>query len=126
MSRSGSIAAREAFDLLNAATAAEYRGWGDTRTAARDRAAVRAGVTPAQATRLWKHWQTMASVDGDVYRGLRNAYGHLCDWIEAAADRMERNRLQRAGNTSNETDESIVPSGAGDRAAGGKKAALTR
>lgn len=85
-----SVAAHEAFDLLNAATRNEYRGWGDTQTAARDRAARRAGVTPAQAERLWKHWKTMKSINGDVYRGLRNTYGHLCSWIENAAAAMER------------------------------------
>lgn len=91
---SSSIAAREAFELLNAGTRREYRGWGDTRTAARDRAAQEAGVTPAQAERLWKHWQTMRSVNGDVYRGLRNTYGHLCSWIEAKADAMDREAQQ--------------------------------
>ena len=87
---SSSVAAREAFDLLNAGTKKEFRGWGDTRTAARDRAAREAGVTPAQAERLWKHWRSMKSVNGDVYRGLRNTYGHLCSWIEGAADRIDR------------------------------------
>lgn len=87
---SESIAAREAFELLNAATRTEFRGWGDTRTAARDRAARKAGVSPAQAERLWKHWQTMKFPNGDVYRLLRNKYGHLCEWIENAADRIER------------------------------------
>jgi len=89
-SMSTSIAAKEAFDCLNAGMRREFRGWGDTRTAARDRAAKEAGVTPAQGTRLWKHWQTMASVDGDVYRALRNKYGHLCAWIENAAEAIER------------------------------------
>ena len=87
---STSIAAKEAFQMLNSATVSEYRGWGDTRTAARDRAARMAGVTAAQAERLWKNWQTMKSVNGDVYRSLRNTYGHLCSFIEAKAEAIER------------------------------------
>jgi hypothetical protein len=90
-----SIAAHEAFELLNAGTRQEYRGWGDTRTAARDRAAKKAGVTPAQAERLWKHWRSMKYPNGDVYRGLRNTYGHLCSWVEGKADRLEERRLGR-------------------------------
>ncbi|WP_287323747.1 hypothetical protein [Mesorhizobium sp.] len=85
-----SLAAMEAFNLLNAGTRKHYRGGGDTPTAARDRAAKEAGITPAQAERVWKRWKTMASVDGDVYRRLRNRYGYLCSWIEKAADAMER------------------------------------
>lgn len=91
-SMSTSEAAHEAFELLNAATRKEYRGWGDTQTAARDRAARKAGVTSSQAERLWKHWKTMKHPNGDVYRSLRNTYGHLCSWIENAADRIEEKR----------------------------------
>ena len=87
---SQSVAAEEAFALLNAGTKQEFRGWGDTKTAARDRAARKAGVTPAQGERLWKHWQTMKTVNGDVYRLLRNQYAHLCERIEAKADAWER------------------------------------
>jgi hypothetical protein len=106
-----SIAATEAFDLLNAGTRKHYRGAGDSPTAARDRAAREAGITPAQAERVWKRWRTMASVDGDVYRALRNKYGHLCAWIENAAEAMERE--QREIEESNEADQSPVPTGAG-------------
>ncbi|SFQ33792.1 hypothetical protein [Nitratireductor indicus] len=87
---STSMAAHEAFEMLNAATRKEYRGWGDTQTAARDRAARKAGITPAQAERVWKRWREMKSMNADVYRGLRNAYGHLCTMIENTADRIER------------------------------------
>jgi hypothetical protein len=87
---STSVAASEAFSLLNAATKKEFRGWGDTKSAARDRAARKAGVTRAQAERLWKNWQTMKTVNGDVYRALRNSYSHLCEWAETHADRLER------------------------------------
>jgi hypothetical protein len=85
-----STAVSEAFELLNAGTRKHYRGAGDTSTAARERAAREAGISPAQAERLWKRWRTMASVDGDVYRGLRNRYWHLCSRIENAADAIER------------------------------------
>lgn len=108
---STSIAAKEAFELLNAATQKEWRGWGDTRTAARDRAAKKAGLTPAQAERLWKNWQTLKFPNGDVYRLLRNKYGHLCSWIENAADAMERER--REIEETNAVDQGPVPSGAG-------------
>ena len=86
---SSSIAATEAFQYLNAGVRKHYRGAGDTPTAARDRAAREAGISPAQAERLWKRWRNMASVDGDVYRSLRNRYEHLCSYIENTAARIE-------------------------------------
>ncbi|WP_245460458.1 MULTISPECIES: hypothetical protein [unclassified Mesorhizobium] len=85
-----SIAVGEAFEYLNAGTRKHYRGAGDTASAARDRAAREAGISPAQAERLWKRWRTMASVDGDVYRALRNQYERLCERVENAAEAMER------------------------------------
>ena len=85
-----SNAAHEAFEYLNALQQHEYRGWGDTASAARDRVARKAGITPAQAERVWKRWQTMTTVNGDVYRGLRNAYERICTKIENAAISMER------------------------------------
>ena len=110
---STSIAAQEAFGLLNAATKQEFRGWGDTKTAARDRAARRAGVTRAQAERLWKNWQTMKTVNGDVYRALRNSYSHLCEWVETNADRLEReaNEIEEPHETSksrSQTSEGVA------------------
>ncbi|CAN0653131.1 DUF3102 domain-containing protein [Nitratireductor aquimarinus] len=104
---STSVAAYEAFELLNAGTKDVWRGWGDTQTAARDRAAEEAGITPAQAERLWKHWKTMKSVNGDVYRCLRNRYGHLCSWLENKADAMERQA--QAIEEINATDHSPLP-----------------
>ncbi|MBZ9894218.1 hypothetical protein LB545_07655 [Mesorhizobium sp. BR1-1-6] len=94
-----STAASEAFCFLNKLTQREYRGWGDTATAARERAARNAGITPAQAERVWKRWQRMASIDGDVYRALRNKYEALCEANEQAADAYRAERLQlRNGN----------------------------
>ena len=89
-----STAASEAFGFLNRLTQRQYRGWGDTATAARDRAARDAGITPAQAERVWKRWQRMASVDGDVYRALRNRYEELCLANEQAAAAYRAERLQ--------------------------------
>jgi hypothetical protein len=89
-----SIAAQEAFDLLNAGTRLHYRGRGDTATAARDRAAKEAGITIAQGERVWKRWEAMKTVNGDVYRALRNKYGHLCSYIENKADAIEREAQQ--------------------------------
>jgi hypothetical protein len=95
-----STAATEAFAFLNALTKKHYRGWGDTATAARDRAARDAGITPAQAERVWKRWQGMASIDGDVYRALRNRYEALCQKHEqaAAASRAERLEIKASRN----------------------------
>ncbi len=95
-----STAATEAFNFLNRLTQREYRGWGDTATAARERAAKQAGITPAQAERVWKRWQRMASVDGDVYRALRNRYEESCEVNEkaAAASRAERLQLKAGRN----------------------------
>lgn len=99
---STSIAAFEAFTLLNEATKAEFRGYGDTKTAARDRAAEKAGVTPVQAERLWKNWRTQKHANAEVYRLLRNKYGniygHLCSWVENKADALEARRVGRTGN----------------------------
>lgn len=106
-----STAVSEAFELLNAGTRKHYRGAGDSPTAARDRAAREAGITPAQAERVWKRWRTMASVDGDVYRALRNRYGHLCAWIENAADAIERET--RGIEENNAVGKGSAPVGAG-------------
>jgi hypothetical protein len=96
-----STAVSEAFGFLNRLTQREYRGWGDTTTAARERAARNAGITPAQAERVWKRWQRMASIDGDVYRALRNRYEELCAANEQAADAYRAERLQlKAGRNA--------------------------
>lgn len=108
---STSIAAKEAFEFLNAGMKQHFRGYGDTSTAARDRAAKDAGVTPAQAERLWKNWKTMKHPNGDVYRQLRNRYGHLCSWIENVADRIERQRQEI--EETDAIDQSHSPSGEG-------------
>lgn len=93
-----SSAAHEAFDYLNELQKHEYRGWGDTASAARDRAARKAGITPAQAERVWKRWQSMRTVNGDVYRALRNAYEAACIKVENAADSIEAKRHEIEGS----------------------------
>lgn len=106
-----SIAAQEAFNFLNAGTRFHYRGRGDTSTAARERAAERAGITPAQAERIWKRWDQMKTVNGDVYRALRNTYGHLCEMVEHAADAVEAK--QQEIEATHETSESPAPASKG-------------
>ena len=106
---STSVAAQEAFQYLNALQKTEYRGWGDTATAARDRAAKKAGVSPAQAERVWKRWQSMKTVNGDVYRALRNRYEAICQRIENAADAIDRAAGEIEG--TNADSERIAPSG---------------
>lgn len=117
-----SIAVTEAFDFLNAGIRKHYKGAGDTPSAARERAAKDAGISPAQAERLWKRWRTMASVDGDVYRALRNKYESLCLRVENAAEAMEQEA--REIEETNATDQSPAPAGAGvARSVQNKKAA---
>ncbi|TPM53252.1 hypothetical protein FJ959_22230 [Mesorhizobium sp. B2-2-4] len=99
-----STATTEAFGYLNELTKRQYRGWGDTATAARDRAARDAGITPAQAERVWKRWKVMPSIDGDVYRALRNRYEALCERVENAARDMDR--LAREIEENDATDQS--------------------
>jgi len=107
-----SVAAWEAYQLLKAGAKTEFKFDGDTKTAARDRAAKNAGVTPAQAERLWKNWKTMKFPNGDVYRLLRNKYGHLCSWIEADADRKdaERHELKATRDADYQKPTQVGPS----------------
>lgn len=104
-----STAVSEAFEYLNVLQKKEYRGWGDTATAARDRVARKAGITPAQAERVWKRWQSMKTVNGDVYRALRNAYEAACAKIEAKADAMQREAEEY--EVSYEISQGSLPAG---------------
>lgn len=119
-----SEAAAEAFRYLNAGTWLHYRGQGDTPTAARDRAARAAGITRAQAERVWKRWKQMKMVNGDVYRRLRNNYEHLCSMVEDAADAAEAKR--KAIEELHEIDTRPVPAGAGTGRVGGGAAESAR
>lgn len=112
-SMSTSVCAAESFQLLNAGAKSVWRGKGDTWTAARNRAAEEAGLKPSQAERLEKNWRTMRFPNGDVYRLLRNAYGHLCESIEIKADATDR----EAQKTEEENEAHTSASAALARAA---------
>lgn len=75
----------EARDMLETLMKREHRGPSDTWTAARDRTAMRIGLEPCQAKRLWQRWQDMKDVSGGVYRALRNAYESQCEHNERMA-----------------------------------------
>lgn len=105
-----SVAAWEAFQFLKAGAKQVFSFDGDTKTSAMDKAANLAGVTSAQAERLRKNWRTMTYPNGDVYRLLRNHYGHLCAWLESNADALEARRL---GRNPDETVEGAAQDGAG-------------
>lgn len=116
-----SVCAEESFRLLNAGAKKHWRGQGDTWTAARNRAAEDAGVTPSQAERLQKNWRTMKFPNGDVYRLLRNKYGHLCSWIEDAADRMDRERREIEETNAIDQGRPAVAGGMARTAQGAEK-----
>ena len=110
-SATSSVAAWEAYELLKAGARKEYRFEGDTKGAAFDRAARQAGLTSAQAERLRKNWKTMKFPNGDVYRLLRNKYGHLCSWIEQTADRIDREAEEtEVGNAAHSSTRPTVAS----------------
>jgi hypothetical protein len=75
---------------------AEFRGRGDTMSAARDRAAEKYGAPISKTKRLWDRWQTMKSVAGDVMIPLMLAYEEMVQRNEAAAQeyRAERHQLR--------------------------------
>ena len=96
---------------LESLAQAAYRGRHDTWTAARDRAAKKAGVELPMAERIWKRWKTMNDVGGETVLKLMLAYEDLCRRNEeaAAADRAERLELRK----SNEVDRKPAPAGMG-------------
>lgn len=99
----------------------EFRGRGDTMSAARDRVAQKYGAPISKTKRLWDRWRTMKSVAGDVMIPLMLAYEDLCERIENKADAYERQRLQSREQTD-AVVESSSPSGEGvDRAAARNK-----
>lgn len=97
-------------------TEAEHRGRHDTWTAARDRAAAKAGAPVSRVKRLWERWDTMKDVAGSVMIPLMLAYEDLCQRIEDKAGEYERQVLQLKGGT-NEIGDGPVPTGAGMAAA---------
>jgi hypothetical protein len=89
----------ETRDMLETLMKREHRGPSDTWTAARDRTAMKIGIEPAQARRVWQRWQDMKDVPGSVYRAIRNAYDAQCEHNEkmAALHRQRREELAHGG-----------------------------
>lgn len=79
---------------------AKHRGRHDTWTAARDRAAKDAGVTPTIAKRIWQRLERMSDVGGDALLHLMLAYERACQNNEdaIAAYRAERLKLKAERN----------------------------
>lgn len=95
------VAVLEAREMLETLMKREHRGPTDTWTAARDRTAIRVGIEPSQAKRLWQRWQDMKDVSGGVYRAIRNAYDAQCEHNEkmAALHRQRAEELVHGGQT---------------------------
>jgi hypothetical protein len=93
---------------------ASYRGRHDTWTAARDRAARKAGIKLTMAQRIWQRWEDMNDVGGDAVIKLMLAYEELCQRTENAADVKDGQRLKLRVN--NETDQSLASAGYSDGA----------
>ena len=72
----------------------KHRGRYDTWTAARDRAAREAGITPTMAQRIWQRWHSMKDVGGDPLLKLMLAYEKWCEANEEAAERYRAERLK--------------------------------
>ncbi|WP_144405868.1 hypothetical protein [Brucella anthropi] len=72
---------------------ANHRGPTDTWTAARDRVAIKAGIEPSMAKRIWQRWRNMTDVSGDTLLKLMLAYDDLCQRNDAAADHYKAVRL---------------------------------
>jgi len=83
---------------LEKITEANYRGRHDTWTAARDRAASKAGVELPMAERIWKRWKTMNDVGGETVIKLMLAYEEMIQRNEAAADGYKTERLEIRNN----------------------------
>lgn len=83
-----SVPARAEFWLQKLATH-HHRGRHDTWTAARDRAAAKAGIPTSTAKRIWQRWETMNDVGGDALLKLMLAYEGICGRTESAAEAVE-------------------------------------
>lgn len=100
---------------LERLAAAHYRGRHDTWTAARERAARKAGVELTMAQRIWQRWQTMNDVGGETVIKLMLAYEDLCQRTETAADVKDAQRLTLL-RVNNETHQSLASAGYSDGA----------
>lgn len=88
-------AVHEAKGWLEWLTQREHRGRHDTWSAARDRAAKKAGVPETYAKRLWNRWDTMKDVSGGAYRALSAAYHDQCERQAATAAHFRQLREDR-------------------------------
>jgi len=79
---------------LQALAKAAHRGRHDTWTAARDRAAEKAGLPRTIAQRIWQRWHSMQDVSGEALLKLMLAYEQMCERNEDAADRHKTERLE--------------------------------
>lgn len=86
-------APKRAEHLLQALARFSHRGRHDTWTAARDRAAQKAGIPLTMAKRIWQRWQTMQDVSGDALIKLMIAYEDMCRRNDAAAAAYRAERL---------------------------------
>ncbi len=96
-------AVHEAKGWLEWLTQREHRGRHDTWTAARGRAAKKAGVPESYAKRLWDRWEEMKDVSGGAYRALQHAYDSQCDRQAETAERYRK--LREAMNDGGPSDE---------------------
>lgn len=94
---------------LEKLTKAEFRGRGDTLSAARDRAVIRSGAPISKAKRLWDRWATMKTVAGDLMIPLMLAYEDYCERIEEKADAFRDERIQIQGGSH---EDDCSPDGA--------------
>lgn len=82
---------------LQALARAAHRGRHDTWTAARNRAAEKAGLPRTIAQRIWQRWHSMHDIGGDALLKLMLAYEDLCERNEAAAAAYRAERLGTTG-----------------------------
>jgi hypothetical protein len=97
-------AVHEAKGWLEWLTQREHRGRHDTWTAARGRAAKKAGVPESYAKRLWDRWEEMKDVSGGTYRALHRAYQSQCDRQEETAAHYRKLREAMTDGGPSNTD----------------------
>jgi hypothetical protein len=106
-----SVALNEARGFLDALHDAEFRGRKDTDGAARYRLAAKLGVKESYLFRLQYRADEMKDVAGEVYRRLRLAYEGMCERVENAADRIEREAREiEETNAAHSSNRQVVAS----------------
>jgi hypothetical protein len=96
--RNMTTAVHRAGFYLNELTKLQHRGRGDTWSAARDRAAKKAGIPQSYAKRIWDRIDTMTDVSGEALYRLYLEYQASCEHHEnkAAEYRAEREAIRNA------------------------------